>query len=418
MSSGQSAGALRTYERDVRERLFSGTPARSRRIGAELEFIPVDPVSGRVAPILSSDADTPRAMLPLLRSAAKRRGWSETPTVYGVPRFELPGLGVLSFEPGGQLELSTPAFDTPSDLLQAMRAGTSALESVAHEGELILLQLGLDPCNDVSAVPLQLESARYTKMTEHFARIGPSGARMMRQTASLQLSIDVPTADVADCWRLLNALAPYVVGIFANSSRYGGTDTRDASHRARLWRELDRSRTGLLAAGADPAAEYADFALDAFAFLVPDAGPISFREWALRGVATDEEWREHLSTIFPEVRPRGHLELRSADMVPLHAQPALVLLVEALVRDPSARASALEILGEPDPGLLETAGRRLDDSAWSKASEMFELALASCARRAGAWTESDLDAAGTYIECYVARARCPADGWDAGAMTA
>jgi hypothetical protein len=46
-----------------------------------------------------------------------------------------------------------------------------------------LLSRGVDPRTRVEDVAPQLDAERYRRMLEHFDRIGPSGARMMRQTS-------------------------------------------------------------------------------------------------------------------------------------------------------------------------------------------------------------------------------------------
>jgi glutamate--cysteine ligase len=142
-------------------------------------------------------------------------------------------------------------------------------------------------------------------MDAYFARIGPAGARMMRQTASLQVAVDIG-ADALGRWRLLNALAPFLTAVFANSRRYAGDDTGFASYRAETWRRTDPLRTGLLT-GMDPIGAYVDFALRAPAILLggdkEPAQPLAAWLGTIDGTAS---WERHLGTLFPEVRPRAH----------------------------------------------------------------------------------------------------------------
>ena len=85
---------------------------------------------------------------------------------------------------------------------------------------------------------------RYERMADYLGRRGPAGARMMRQTASFQVALDLDDEPWLR-WRVLNAAAPYVVAIFANSPVYAGVETGCASTRAQVWRALDPARTGL-----------------------------------------------------------------------------------------------------------------------------------------------------------------------------
>lgn len=323
------------------------------RIGAEAEVIPVL-ASGRVAPI---DDGRGGGTLAVLRRLGAERGWMEHRTCKGTPAFTLPDGGAIAFEPGGQIEYGSPPVRSASTLAASIEDVIGAMRRVAADVGIELLAVGIDPVNRVEDAPLQLRAERYVRMAEYFATIGPCGARMMRQTASLQVSLDRGTAP-AERWRLLNALAPWVVALFASSPRYAGADTGFASYRSAVWRGVDERRTGIFP-GCDPAREYARFALDAPAMLLGprDGAYEPFADWLERGEATRDDWDAHLTTLFPEVRPRGYLEVRSCDaLAPERVIAPLVLLAGLAYHPPSARA-ALELLGDPDPALLARAAR-------------------------------------------------------------
>jgi len=210
----------------------------------------------------------------------------------------------------------------------------------------------------------------------------------LAKTASCQVSVDAAPAEVPSCWRALNAVAPLIVAAFANSRIMEGRRSPDASARARIWQRVDPSRTGVMR-DRDHVAEYIEFALRAPAFL--------------------DSWQEHLSTLFPEIRPRGYLEIRGCDMVGDDARAALLVLVSAIARDRAARAAILEQTGEPSrelhvsapaagPPLLATAG------------EVLRTALASAEREPrGFWDRADLQRARGFIEEFALSGRTPAD---------
>jgi glutamate--cysteine ligase len=320
---------------------------------------------------------------------------------------------VLSFEPGGQLEYSSPPERSASGLIDRLRAVVPPLRAAAAAEGITLLTAGIDPRNPVEEVPLQLPSERYLRMAEHFARIGPWGARMMRQTAAFQLSLDFDD-EPRDRWRLLNALAPFLTAIFANSAIYEGRYTGHQSFRAHCWRGLDPRRTGLPYDRWRPVGAYLDFALDAPAILFPTVGGdcLPFGEWLARANPTHAEWDTHLSTLFPEVRPRGHLELRSIDAVDSAWYPAPVALVAGLCYEPRALHAALALLPSPDLGLLERAGRLgLGDPAIARiASDLFEIGLAGCGALGAKFIQpGHLEEARAYFERYTRAGRSPAD---------
>jgi glutamate--cysteine ligase len=389
-------------------------PARAsltpRRVGAETEFIPVETATGRRCPI---EGDGILATLPFLRRYGARQGWSETLTAKGTPCFTLPAGGTLTFEPGGQLEYSSPACRSPSALLALLRTVVLPLRAAAASEGITLLAVGIDPFNPIEDAPLLLRTKRYARMAEYLAQRSPDGARMMRQTAAFQVGLDLDDEPWLR-WRVLNAAAPYVVAVFANSPVYAGEETDSPSVRARVWRALDPARTGLPWSAERPVEAYLEFALDAPTILLPtvEGEHLRFREWLGRAHVTMGEWHDHLSTLFPEVRPRGHLELRSADAVAPQWYAAPLALAVGITYESRALRTAADLLGAPDLGLLERAGRLgLHDPALGRtAADLFEIAMEGCEGLGPAYFHpADLEQAKAFFECYTRHGRAPAD---------
>ncbi len=381
-----------------------------RRVGAEVELIPLDPATGRRCPL---ESDTVPGTLPFLRRFGARQGWTETCTAKGTPCFELPAGGTFTFEPGGQLEYSSPACRSASALLALLRSVILPLRAASAADGIELLAVGIDPFNSAEQAPLLLRTRRYSSMAEYLARLGPAGARMMRQTAAFQVSVDLGD-EPWHRWTVLNAAAPYVTAIFANSPFYEGAATGHRSTRAQVWRALDPARTGLPWDGRDPVGAYLDFALRAPAILLPQlrGEHRPFGEWLDRAQPTLEEWREHLTTLFPEVRPRGHFELRSSDAVSPQWYAAPIALAVGITYDPRSLRAAADLLGRPDLGLLDRAGRDgLSDRAIRRtAGDLAEIALAGCQALGPAYFHpSDLEQARAFFEQYTLRGRSPAD---------
>ena len=395
------------------EGTFSGPICGSltpRRLGAEVEFIPVEGLTGRRCAIESGGAT---ATLPFLRRFGGRQGWIESRTPKGTPCFALPVGGTMTFEPGGQLEYSSPPCRSASALLALLRLVVLPLRSAAAGEGIELLAVGIDPLNSAERAPLLIHAKRYERMAEYLERRGPSGARMMRQTAAFQVSVDFDDEPWLR-WRVLNAAAPYIVAIFANSPIYAGERTGHQSARAHVWRTLDPARTGIPYDDKDPVGAYLDFALAAPAILLPtlDGEHRPFAEWLTRANPTAEEWQDHLSTLFPEVRPRGHLELRSADAISPRWYAAPLALTAGILYDSRALRAAADLLGTPDLGLLERAGRvgLHDPGIAQTAADLFELALSGCLGLGpGYFHPSDLEQARAFFDCYTRRGRAPAD---------
>jgi glutamate--cysteine ligase len=398
---------------DLTDGAFAGPISGSltpRRIGTEVEFIPVEALTGRRCAI---EADGVTSTLPFLRRFGTRLGWREGCTPKGTPCFTLPAGGTITFEPGGQLEYSSPPCSSASALLSQLRSVVLPLRAAAASEGINLLALGIDPLNSVEQAPLLIQAKRYQRMADYLARRGPAGARMMRQTAAFQINLDFDDEPWLR-WRVLNAAAPYLTAIFANSPIYQGERSGYQSTRAAVWRSVDPARTGIPYDERAPLAAYLDFALAAPAILLPavDGEQLPFGEWLRRGHPTLDEWRDHLSTLFPEVRPRGHLELRSADAIAPEWYAAPLALAVGILYDSRSIRAADALLGAPDAGLLDRAGRcGLHDPVVARtATDLFEIALSGCRGLGpGYFHPGDLDQATAFFERYTTRGRAPAD---------
>lgn len=350
-------------------------------------MLALDAGSGRACPIHPGDTRSERAAiasLEWLAPLAARRGWLATRTPKGAPSFSLPDGAVIGFEPGGQIEYSSAPCHSASALLRDAADVVAALRGEANDSGIDLLHVGIDPVNPFDDAPLCLDAHRYASMDAYFESRGPSGRVMMRQTAATQISLDYgPPEQMVERWRTLERMTPIIVAIFASSPRYAGSETGHRSFRSHIWRTLDPARTGLVITGQDPAADYLDFALDAPSMLhrSPDGEYTTFRALVATGAVDLEDFADHLSMLFPEVRPRGHFELRSSDAAPIESLPALIALLGGIIHDARALRAAAEILDGASCDLV-TAGRLglADASLAQTARELFDVALSGCLR--------------------------------------
>jgi len=366
---------------DVRQRLFSPVKSQTpRAVGVEIELIPIHASTRR--PALPRNGGV-ASIAGIISQLAQRDGWLEESVDNDPPSWTLPDGTRISFEPGGQIEISSTPHATASSVIDSTQALVAMLRTAMALAGIELLARGVDPYNNIDAVPLQLHRDRYERMTRYFESIGPSGVRMMRQTAALQINLE-RGEDPQFRWRLLNDLAPIVTALFANSRDYAGKSTDWESYRSHLWRTLDPSRTGIIYAEPGHAENYLSFALDAFAMHSGgDGRPYrTFREWMHEADVDESEWLFHLSTLFPEVRPKEYFELRSADTIEPAQLFAPVVFVTGLIYDDESARSATDTLGLPDEILLLRAGSRglKDREVWRLASILCELAIEGAAR--------------------------------------
>ncbi|GAA1267856.1 ergothioneine biosynthesis glutamate--cysteine ligase EgtA [Sphaerisporangium rubeum] len=270
---------------------------------------------------------------------------------------ELPGGSRVTFEPGGQLELSGP----PGTLTGAVRrlgADVEAVRAALLDAGLAPAGVGLDP---VRPPVRQLTEPRYEAMARHFG--APYGPLMMCSTASIQVNLDLGAAPEVR-WERAHLLGPVLVAAFANSPLGARGPTGWMSGRQEVWENLDRTRTAPVPAAADPAAAWAAYLLDARLMVLRDGdgrcrqvrdGTTLRDRIAATGV-TKAEVAYHATTVFPPVRPRGWLEIRYLDAQSPAVWPVCVAVTHALITDDKAAGAACAA-AEPCRGLWRTAAR-------------------------------------------------------------
>lgn len=364
----------------------------------------------------------------------------------------LPGRGRLTREPGGQVEISSaPAADLGSCVTGAHRDLTVLRDALQPAG-LALAGQGLDPIRPPRRV---LDLPRYAAMEEFFDRSGPWGRVMMCSTASVQACVDAGQEESGPAgfrwrWHLLHAIGPVLVAAFANSPLRDGRPSGWKSTRQAVWARLDPSRTRA-PAGAEPSARngrgagwpehtdprsaWASFVLDAEVMCVRRPGSpcwtapagLTFRDW-LRGAGdrppTADDLTYHLSTLFPPVRPQGHLELRMIDAQPGDGWIVPLAVASALTDDPAAAQEAMaaaEVMWHGRAPVLGAADGEDRANLWLRAARCgpADAALALASRRCFEAAEAALGRLGApppiraavtrFAERYVARDRCPAD---------
>ncbi len=405
---GGTMTTLTTVERDLRP--LSEREAEAYVASTCFKTGPPGQVGVEIERVLH-DVDDPRLPVPVARVRDALAGTA------------LPGGGLVTIEPGGQVELSTACAPDLPHLLGSTRRDLRAIDHrlAAH---------GLRPSPtalDVLRPPVRtLQAPRYAAMERHFDRRGGSGRTMMCSTASLQVCLDAGTAgtgtgSAVDRWRRLHDLTPVLVALFANSPCADPSGVRWRSGRQRCWLGIEPGRAAAPEPTSDPAAAWARYALDASLLCLPGDGDrwdapagLTMRAW-LRGhgprPATLEDLDYHLTTLFPPIRPRGFLEFRALDTQAGEDWEVATAVVTALVEDPDASdlaAAACEPLAALDAPMLVAARDALAHTVVSRAA----LAVAECALRALSRLGVDPPTARRvedFVARYPARRRCPAD---------
>lgn len=332
----------------------------------------------------------------------------------------LPGGSSVTFEPGGQVEVSSPPRPGASAACAVTSTDLATVTAALDEMGVGLVAMGLDPRGCGRRL---LDEPRYRAMETYFAGYGPEGHTMMCATASLQVNLDAgEERDHVRRWRLVHDLGPMLLAAFANSPFTDGEPNGWRSGRAAVWAGIDATRTRPAAGGGDddPATAWARYALDAHVMMMRTSGgsfvalssPLPFTRWVEEGhelgYPTLDDLAYHLGTLFPPVRPRGWLELRMIDAVPDPWWRAAVAVVNALVDDPEAGAVAARATAATAGCWADAARHGLDHPALAAAARTCVPAALGALARLGA-DATTVAAVENFHERFVAQGRCPAD---------
>ncbi len=319
-------------------------PREEWGVGAEMEKLVVDVETGEAASYQRIET--------LLERLIVARNWQpvrQQGRLIGLLGRE----SSVTLEPGGQLELSGALCPDLYCCRRDFCRHVSDILQAAQPLGLTFLGLGVQPFTPLQSIDW-LPKPRYAIMRAYMQQTGDMGQNMMKQSAGLQVNLDF--ADEADCIDKLKAaqlLAPLFYALFANSPLLDGQPSGFLSTRGEIWSRTDPDRSGLIPGLFEKGADlgcYVNYALDIPMYFIVRQDQLfdmtrerfSFRRFLAEGFAGFEatlgDWDQHLSTLFPEVRLRSQIELRSADSLPPGLTLSVAALAKGLLYNDAARA--------------------------------------------------------------------------------
>ena len=184
-------------------------------------------------------------------------------------------------------------------------------------------------------------------MYRHMPKVGSLGQWMMKATAGCQLSLDYASIeDLERKFRVLCRLSPFLTAIFSNSPLHLGKPSGFKSFRSHIWQNTDGTRSGIPGAFIRKdftIEDYIDWTLLASPYHLNRQGEIhelmdhSFRnlmDGSYPQIKTDfEDWKDHLGMLFPEIRIKNIIEIRSIDTLNPEYVLAVPALLQALIYD-------------------------------------------------------------------------------------
>ncbi len=340
----------------------------------------------------------------------------------------------ITLEPGAQLELSGAPLHTIHQTRAEMDAHLAEIRAIGERLGIAWLGLGFHPFARREELPW-VPKLRYGVMRAYLPTRGAMGLDMMLRTCTVQANLDYASeSDAIRKLRVSLRLSPIVAAMFANSPFVERRITGERSHRTRVWLDVDPDRSGLLPFAWDERpmgfSRYVEWVLDCPMFMLKRDGKIvhntgqTFRAFMRDGyqgaTATADDWITHVNSMFPEVRLKRTLEMRSADNQMADLVCALPALWKGLLHDEAALAKAEALVG--GLGFDEANGAR-------EAIAVSALRAKLAGREVAAWAADvlaiaegglerigDRDAAGNdervhldALRALVAKGQCPAD---------
>ncbi|MBR3317061.1 MAG: hypothetical protein IKG21_04490 [Atopobiaceae bacterium] len=347
--------------------------------------------------------------------------------------------GSITLEPAAQLEISMAPKTSIQDIESIYRRFRNRVGSFAVPFGAHLVNEGYHPTKRADELTL-IPKRRYDYMDRYFTHIGSHGMRMMRGSASTQVSVDfADEADAVRKMRVASALAPILAAIADNTRTYEGRANHVPIRRLQIWREVDDVRCGTV-----PGVFEEGFGFEAYAEWLLRTPPIFVTRPEIGSAPGDVPLREafdtpaieayadapltradveHLASMFwPDVRLKQFVEVRPADCLPAECVPGYAALIKGLFYSEVSLLSIEEALGVSD-GVwpLSTAAvtgaisaiqaEGYDAEVYGKSLTWWENLLFSLARDA-------LDGDERHYLDPLARFAANKDWWHAGCVRA
>ena len=274
----------------------------------------------------------PRGVRALMQGLIAAFGWqpiAEGGNIIALKRGEGGAAATVSLEPGGQFELSGAPLATVHATGEETREHLDQVVAAGAPLGIGFLGIGFSPKWTLAETPM-MPKERYGIMRRYMPLVGTRGLDMMFRTATIQVNLDFASeADMVKKFRVALALQPIATAIFASSPFTEGKPNGLLSMRSEIWRNTDAQRAGMLPFVFEQGMgfeRYVDYALGVPMYFVYrggryiDVAGCSFRDFLAGKLAklpgelpTLDDWSDHLTTLFPEVRLKRFLEMRGAD---------------------------------------------------------------------------------------------------------
>ena len=232
----------------------------------------------------------------------------------------------ITLEPGNQIELSGAKLNNIHEACAESQDYLFELKQVAKKLDIKIVSAGFDPISKLDEIPNNPKQ-RYELMTKDMPQGGKLGLDMMYRTCGTQLNIDYNSEeDFVKKFKVVNALVPISIALFANSSVVEKSNSGYLSYRSKVWQNTSRGGLPSIFFEDMNFEKYADFIINSSLLFIENKDTyISGNKYSFRDfmdgkideienrLPSEKDLTTHLSTIFTENRLKKYIELRSMD---------------------------------------------------------------------------------------------------------
>ena len=232
----------------------------------------------------------------------------------------------ITLEPGNQIELSGAKLNNIHEACAESQDYLFELKQVAKKLDIKIVSAGFDPISKLDEIPNNPKQ-RYELMTKDVPQGGQLSLDMMYRTCGTQLNIDYNSEeDFVKKFKVVNALVPISIALFANSSVVEKSNSGYLSYRSKVWQNTSRGGLPSIFFEDMNFEKYADFIINSSLLFIENKDTyISGNKYSFKDfmdgkideienrLPSEKDLTTHLSTIFTENRLKKYIELRSMD---------------------------------------------------------------------------------------------------------
>ena len=232
----------------------------------------------------------------------------------------------ITLEPGNQVELSGAKLKSIHLVCNESYKFLDELREACKKINLKMMSVSFDPFTKLQSVP-KTPKQRYEIMTNEMPKKGELSLHMMYQTCGTQINLDYTSEkDFVKKFKLSSFLVPISIAIFANSSIVENKNSGYLSYRSKVWQHTARAGLPKYFLEDMNFEKYADMVMKMpLLFVLKDSNYLNaagktFKDFVAGNLSivnnakpTIGDFKNHLATIFTEVRLKQYIEIRSLD---------------------------------------------------------------------------------------------------------